>query len=446
MLWEIWLLKRCFSVRFFNLQYKYLSWQLNQCMRQNRRSPKKVARLMRNIFFLINLAILRQDEIIAYKMVDLLKLAYGDGLLRLDEPMRLMNLCIASMKEKQFATTGYILDAYKPLMRSAIHLNSKEILEQLIVLGNVTKKIGKNYLVIKVATCIFDGVRKIDVGQEINAIIALEALKSIGLIAIKSRDCALINEAKDIIISLDFCDREESNRKLVLLLISWIYQIIKCDNIELFIVFRALCLELAEKQGFNQDIVKEFIEECMNFVGIVAANVHSKCGPELSKLLFEIVANRADDTVRLALNVTTKMAKMAIELYGVQKGFSLLFPVLEQGRKLLNCELKFVNYSSEFRQRYLFIIIKELILLLDLLAKRERIMATDFFMQMNAVWLTYFKREKNKQSVNQFCQLVLQYLLSGRQSRVKHLCESGKELIKDPLFTENEKKRLGFSS
>jgi hypothetical protein len=415
-------------------------------MRQNRRSPKKVARLMRNIFFLINLAILRQDEIIAYKMVDLLKLAYGDGILRVDEPMRLMNLCIASMKEKQFSTSGYILDTYKPLMRSAIHVNNKEVLEQLIVLGNVAKKIGENYLVIKVTNCIFDGVRKIDIGQESNTIIALEALKSMGLIAIKNRDYALLNEEKDVIVSLNFCDRNESNRKFVLLLTSWVYQIIKCDDVELFIVFRALCLELSEKQGFNQDIVTEFIEECTNFVGIVAANVRSKCGPDLSKLLFEIVANRTDDRVRVALNVTGKMAKMAIELYGVQKGFSLLFPLLEQGRKLLNCELKFVNYSSEFRQRYLFIIIKELILLLDLLAKREKIMATDLLMQINTVWLTYFKREKNKQSVNQFCQLVLQYLLTSRQSRVKHLCKSGKELINDPLFTENEKKRLGFSS
>ncbi|MDF2564708.1 MAG: hypothetical protein K0Q53_1103 [Massilibacillus sp.] len=446
MLWEIWLLKRCFSVRFFNLQYKYLSWQLNQCMRQNKRRSKKVARLMRNIFFLTNLAIFRQDEIIAYKMVDLLKLAYGDGILRVDEPMRLMNLCIASMKEKQFATTGYILDAYKPLMRSAIGVNNKEALEQLIVLGNITKKIGKSYLVIKVTNCVFDGVRKIDIRQEENAIIALEALKSMGLIAIKSRDYALLKEAKNLIISLDFCDKNESNQKFVLLLTSWVYQIIKCDDLELFMVFRALCLESAGKEGLNQDIVTGFIEECMNFVGIVAANVRAKCGQELAKLLFELVANRTDNALLVALNVTGKIAKMAIELYGVQKGFSLLFPLLEQGRELLNYELKFVNYSSEFRQRYLFIMIKELILLLDLLAKKEKITATDFLMQINAVWLTYFKREKNKQSVNQFCQLVLQYLLSSRQSRVKHLCESGKELINDPLFTENEKKRLGFSS
>lgn len=445
MLWEIWLLKRCFSVRFFNWQYKYLSWQLNQCIRQNRRNPKKVARLMRSIFFLINLALLRQDEIIAYKMLDLLKLAYGDGVVREDEPMRLMNLCIASLKEKQFATAGYILDAYKPLMRNTSSVNHKVVLEQLIVLGNIARKIGKNYLVIKVVDCIFEGVRKIDITQEENAIATLEALKSMGLIAIKSKDYALLKEAKDLIVSLDFCDKKRSNQRFVLLLANWVYQIIKCDDAELFVVFRMLCMELVKKEGFNQTIITDFIEECTNFVGIVAANVRSKCGPALSKLLFELVGNR-DDAIQVSLNVTSKMAKMAIELYGVQKGFSLLFPVIEQGRELLNYELKFVNYSNEARQRYLFIVVKQLILLLDLLAKREKITVTDLLMQINAEWLTCFKREKNKQSVNQFCQLVLQHLLNSRQKNVKHLCESGKALINDQLFTENEKKRLGFSS
>lgn len=445
MLWEIWILKRCFSVRFFNWQYKYLSWQLDQCIRQNKRNPKRVARLMRNIFFLINLAIHEQDEIIAYKILDLLKLAYGDGILREDEPMRLMNLCIASLKEKQFATTGYILDAYKPLMRNTSSVNHKVVLEQLIVLGNIAKKIGKNYLVIKVADCIFEGARKIDITQEENAIATLEALKSMGLIAIKSKDYALLKEARDLLISLDFCDKKKSNQRFILLLANWIYQIIKIDDAELFMVFRMLCLSLVKKEGFNQKNITEFIEECTNFVGIVAANIRLKCGPALSKLLFELVESR-DDTIQAALNVTGKMAKMAIELYGVKKGFPLLFPVIEQGRELLNYELKFVNYSNEARRKYLFSVIKQLILLLDLLAKKEKVMVTDLLMQINVEWLACFKREKNKQSVNQFCQLVLQHLLNSKQKNVRHLCESGKALINDQLFTENEKKRLGFSS
>lgn len=444
MLQGIGLLKQCFSMRVFDWQYKYLSWQLNQCIRQNKMSSKKIAGLMRKIYSFLYLAMLRQDEVIAYKMVDLLKLAYGESIFRKDEPIRLMNLCIASMNEKQFAITGYLLDVYKPLMKNLVSEKNKEILEQLIVVGNIAKKMDNPYIFIKVANCIFEGVKKIECRQPEYALAILEAIRSIGLIAIKSHDHALFKETTEVLGSLEFGDMSEVDKKFVLLLTSWIYQIVKNDDVELFLLFKKMCIRLLEQDVFIQIVLVDFVKECANFAGMIAANTRLKCGMLLSSLLLEMTQDRDIQIVQSAVHVTSNIAKMAIDLHGVKLGFHLLFPLLEKGRALLNGELKFINYSDELQKQHLFVLLKNFVLLLDLLTNRNKRKIIDLLVQINIIWLTYFKREKNRRSVNQYCQLVLKYLLDTRQNYRKHLCDASSALVENDLFTENEKKRLGL--
>lgn len=443
MLWEIWFSKKCFSVRFFNWQYKYLHWQLTHSIRQNNLNQKKIARFMRKVYFFINLAIIKKDEIIAYKMIDLLKLSYGEAFVRPNEQMRLMHLCIAAIQEKQFVIAGYIIDAYTPMIRLSARENKKEILEQLVVISNIVKKINQQYLLDKLANCVFDGVKRFDMTQEGNAVAVLLILKNLGMVAIRNHDYALFREVKKNLLAVNFYMVKDIEEEFLMLLISWQHQILKRDYEEIFSAFQLMCIELRGKEILSETMLCQFIMKAIDFSSMIAANIKGKCGKKFLAMILKF-AEGSELVMHPAINVVARTACKAIDLHGLQIGVSPLLILMEQGRKMLAEKLKFTTYCDVVKHRYLFLIIRELILVFDLMARQNHEKNNQFLMQVNAYWLASLNENVNKQLANQFCQLILSELVRNRKNKVHKLCENSKKLLSVSLFNTDEKKRLGL--
>lgn len=444
MLWKMYSLQQYFSVRLLDWQYMCLNWQFSRSIQQKNISRKNKARLLKNLYQIMNLAIVNKNEIIAYKTVDLLKLAFGEKFIRPGESGWMMNVCVHSLKAKQYAITCYILEAYKPLLRNADIDDIAEILNRLILIENIAKRLNQLYILNKVANCIFEGIGKLNPKDEVAVIAAVDALRTVGLNAIKNGDVPLFKESGTCLLSIRLINSPLVSARVSLLLSIWLHQIIKRDHQDLLTLFGQSCFTLVEQDDFDQSILKNFLVECNNFVGEIAANHRLCCNKEFVKLLLDL-SGQSVDLMKITVRIINKIVRLAVKLQGINQTFILLRPLLEKGRSLLNHELKFTQSSSSLRKMQLFVIIKEFVLLLDFIAKQDTTSTNiEIMMKFKFCWSACYQKAINRQSVNQFCQLALQYLMKIHLRRDNRLCAKSKFLLDNSFFSEGEIKRLNL--
>lgn len=444
MLWKMYSLQQYFSVRLLDWQYMCLNWQFSRSIQQKSISRKNKARLLKKLYHLINLAIVNKNEIIAYKTVDLLKLAFGEKFIRSNESGWMMTLCVRSLKAKQYDITCYILEAYKPLLRNADVNDIGEILKRLILIENISKKLNQLYILNKVANCIFEGIGKLNTKNDAMVIAAVDALRTVGLNAIKNSDIPLFKESGNCLLSIRLMDSPVVIERMGLLLSVWLHQIIKRDHQDLLELFSQTCFDLTKQDDFNQSILKNLLAESNNFVGEIAANHRLTCNKKFIIFLLDL-SDSSVDLMKIAVRIISKIVRLTVKLQNINQAFILLRPLLEKGRGLLDHELKFTQSSNLLRKMHLFVIIKEFILLLDFIAKQDaKSTNIEIMMQFNLCWLACYQKEINRQSVNQFCQLALHYLMKVHLRKNNRLCAKSKLLLDSSLVTEGQIKRLNL--
>lgn len=434
---------QCFSAQLLNWKYICLRWQFHRSIGRKKIGEKKIARMMRNIYALVDLAIRNANEVVAYKALDLLKLAFGEKMIRPDEAGKIMSLCVVSLKEKQYSITNYILDAYKPLIKNAESFSLGEIVKELNMVVHVAKRLHQEYLLSKVANYIFEGVRSISGESETDAAIAIDAMRAVGLNAAKMKDAALFREVNGCLLNFEFCEGSKVNRRMSLLLSVWMHQIMKQDDKCLLAIFAETCRRFLDRPYFSAEIVSELIRDSDNLVCAIAANTRLKCTVNFIEFLLDLSSKSVEDR-RTAANIIVRIARLTAELHGIRQGFQTAAPLLEKGRSLLGEELKFTKSDNAFRRKNLSIIIGELILLSDLIARKDGEMSNmEVMMRINDCWLEYYQKEINRLSVNQFCQLVMRQMVKGRTVR-KNSRRALPIFINRSLITDVQMKKIGM--
>lgn len=442
MLWKQCAVSQWFSVRCINWQYIYLHWQFHRSIRQKNISSKSKARMMKRMYDLIRLAVAKENEIIAYKTLDLLKLAFGEKLIRSSEPDRMINICALALGRKQYAIADYILGAYKPLMKNAEDASIREIIRQLTMLLHIAKRLHQEYLLIKTANCIFEGMDKIAEDDTRAVIFAVDALRAIGLNSVKMNDPALFKEANKQLLNLRLMDLPELNGRLALLLSVWMHQIVKRDHSHLLVIYAETCLTLCARAGFPASVAMRVIEESNDLVCEIAANPRLRCNSNFIEFLLRLSSSSVEHR-QTAARIIVKIVQLSIELHGIEQGFQLLAPLLEHGRAMLEDELKFTKSSSDFRKKNLFVMMREIILLAKLVAKQDgKTTYTAVIAQFNACWLKRYRKAVNRDSVGRFCQLLMLQLLRSRTVEQNLLCGQSRAILDRPLFTEVQIRKL----
>ena len=411
------LFQRCFSVRFFNLYYNILCFEVSRLSSKKRINEKVLDGLMRKVYFLINLAIATENQVFAYKVSELMKLSFGEKLMRNSEPKKLMALIIKAVKLKQYDVAEYLLAAYKTLLMHINEKNANQCLRQLLILLVIMQKRNLTYLMSKVMECIFYSISKFDLHEQRTRTISILALKRIGIIAIRKRDDALFIECKKYFLDIEITfEHYNISEQIEELLIDWFYYILKTNNECLFNLYQEFYEELYGKGLITSLIISRMIQEIPNIAGMAIMNLSSKCGDRVLCFLLKLSEYDSCD-MKPAVKSYLCLLKMAVENYGLDKSFSLFIPLLESGRKIYMHEQRFTHSSDITRKKNLKLLLNELIFFFEVEARQSGSTVENIILNIRQYWIVFSKLKKSIPRIEAFCDLLLAHW--GEKKNIK---------------------------
>lgn len=439
------LLARWYFLRRLDWRIRLLAVRLSRITGRPLRKAS-ASRLLKELYLCINLAIANRNQTAAYQVIDLLKLALGERLARDNESIRLMSLAVAALRAKQADVAGYILDAYKPLMRG-IHGNERvTAIEQQTLIAMVAFKARHSFILAKIADHIFVTMEQAD-GHSGRPVISagLRALKIIGLMALRRRDEALFREISSRVSSLKLAD-EVIAKEVAGVLSEWLYRVVKTDDHILFVSLLSLCSWYVEDKAVAKPALLVFIAEWQALAGTAALNPRSDMAARIIDFLFSLAEKRYDEQLWLpVISAAAQTARLAVSQHGLETGFFAMFPLLDTGRRLLAAELKFRHTTDGLRQKVLFVIIKESVMLAALIARKDMTSSTgEIIARLYDCWTDYPEARGNPKSIKKFCQILLLYWLKTRQRKSRRELPDSFDFAVPALITKAERERLGL--
>lgn len=444
MLWNLCSLSQCFSVQVFQWQYFCLHWRFSRNIRHGSRKKSGKVKLVNDLYQMISVAINKEDEAVVYQTLEMLKLSFGEKVVFADGAGKLTALCVVALQKKQYAIVGHILDAYQSFIKNADSESVEEILQGLILVISVAKKFSQEYVLGKAANCVFSGITKLVSTKTGDFNHIVDVLKTVGLNAIKMSDAALFQHTARCLLKIPLPVEKEKQARLHLLIGVWLHQMIKRDDSTLLQIFFQLVESLLAEEQNGFSIADCISQESDNLVGIIGVNHKMQCKLAFIHFLLKTAQGSGQNMRHTAYNIG-RMARITSSLHGMRKGFDVLLPLLEIGRMYLNKELRFIRLSNEAHLKILYAVMNELTLAFELAARQDgRMTGTDVLMTFKEYWLSYYKKEANQKSVNQFCQLLLKQMITARKRRTRNLCIGSKNLLDYALFDDSQIKKLGL--
>lgn len=440
MLWKLCSLSHYFSARFAKWEYLDSCWRMNRTAKKCAVDNKRDARFVSSLCRLIHSAIVEENEADAYRAIELLKKAFGEKMVFQDASGKVMQLCATALKQKQFATTGYLLDAYRPLLRNVDQRFIGIMLRELTLILDIAKRQHQEYIFDKAAKCIFEvcAISTLESHEE-----AADALKAVGLNAIKHGDRALFSKAAQQVVSLR-TEIHGMGEKVMLPLFSvWLHQILKRGEEKALQIYCDMVLSLRKAGVLTSDFIQCIVAESENAAGMIGANYRMR-GKRTFLLFLLAISRDSESSMRSAARSIGAMIKLTVALQGLQAGLSLFLPLLEAGMDCLKEELTFTKSLNTTRPKVLAALSREIILLLEIVSKQSGKTEFELLFSLREDWLSGYERTANRCLIDQFCQLLLRRMMMDRNSRRRRLCSDSKVFLKQPLFDLLQTKKLGL--
>ncbi|MCE5284363.1 MAG: hypothetical protein LLG02_00735 [Pelosinus sp.] len=437
---------------------RQLEWQINAVARRlarivksRKRSKEASEKLLKEIYSLITKAVNSKDQAAVYKTVDVLKLALGEKIIRCDETMRLMSIIVTALKAKEVDSAAIILEAFRPLIYQMPAADMKMAVEQLTLIGAVALKERQPFIAAKVSDAIFSIVERLDDNSEEEALLAaLRSVRIMGVLVLRRKETALFREINARLINWVITGQNELVASEMALLYSvWLYRIVKADNLSMFNILLEFAWRMFDANCFTKGSITLWLTEWGNIAGMAALNPYSKLASYIIEQMLLLAAKQHQlDMMLDAVHKAGYVIRLSISQHGIKTAFSLLYYLLETGRKMFVAELKFGEHSDGYRKAVLLQILKENIALLTYSARQDIIYTTgDMIAEVYKCWVNLPKENDsvfvNQKSVKKFCQLLLLFWLRTKRHPEKNM-PADDALIEPMLISEHEKKQLGF--
>ncbi|MEG6584610.1 hypothetical protein [Dendrosporobacter sp. 1207_IL3150] len=442
------LLFRWLFLRRLDWQIKLLEMRLARITAVKNIDKARSKSLLKDIYSHINITIEKQNQTAAYQAIDLLKLAFGEKLDRSDEPMRLMAVAVSALRVKQPDVAGYVLDAYKPLIRNLSDTAKISTIEQLTLIAMVSLKSRNAFMLAKITDLICLLLEQLDKNTSKKVIISgLRGLKVIGAMSLKRHDEALFREISLKVGSINQFDEEDISIEIVHILTGWLHRVIKNEDKVMFSIFVQSTLEFYERGTINNKIFAIIVNEWQNLAGTAVLNPRSSMAAEILDFLLLASERRFDERCwLLAISAAAKTARLAISQHELEDGFKIAYPLLDMGRRLLGTELRLMDNTNDMRQKALFLIVRESVMLASLQARKDMTSSTgEIIAQLYNCWARYPNMRGNQKSVKKYCQFILLYWMKNRKRQARRGIPEKNELTEPSLLTELEKERFGLS-
>lgn len=428
-----------------NWNFKILTFRLNTLIRSSRRDKKAAQRLLKQVYVLLHKSIASNDTAMAYQAIDLLKLAFGYGIMRQDEAVRLMAISVAALNEKQPDMASFILDAFRPLIRQLSPECIPGAAEQLTLIGVIALKQRQNFLVAKITECIFLIMDRGDAAKDKKIITAaITSFKAMGVLSLRRRDIALFREMS-IRLSAWFTanqPNEEVAKELVSMLTAWLHRIVGINNMALFAMIEEFTDALIQSKVLDSQL-ELLYEEWGNLAASACLNPNNLLAGNILKFLFSIAILRQDYCQWIkVVEVAGRVIKLTVSRHGILGAFTVFHPMLEVGRSLLWSELRFVQCIDEYKHKMLFAVVKESLIIISFAAKQELVGSSgQTIVDIFKCWVENPAMAANHKSIKKYCQMLLLFWLKDKRKVKKNLPYTN--VLTEPiLFTDSERLRF----
>ena len=427
-------------------QIKLATARLNKIICSQRRGEHVPQRLLKNIYTIINKGMDANHSIAIYQALDLLKLAFGYGLVRPGESARLMAVGVRALNANKPDTVSFVIDTFRPLVRQLPPEAIVSAVDQLTLIGVVSLKRKHNFLAAKVVECIFFIMEQTNgAADQKVAVAAIRAFRVIGVLVLRRRDAALFREMNMCLAVWLAANpqadeiAEEAGRALA----AWLHRITWLGEVSLFTIMANSTYSLIEANVFTDEGIGLIVDEWGNVAASACLNPMTPLAGLIIEFLFQ-VANKNNQHWIKVVAVAGRVAKLAIYRHGLIAAFMVIYPMLELGRRLLWSELKFIEYNDEFHNKLLFRVVRECLILLTYAARQNLLGSTgETIVELYKHWAARSEIANNPKSIKKYCQfLLLFWLKNKRQSKRYMPCDS--ELIEPILFSDIEKQKLGI--
>lgn len=422
--------------------------------RQISRAAKKLVRLGRRghtgtgvasnlvwLFDLLEQGIASRNTALCYKVVDVLKLAYGEGACRTDEVFFISSAITAAMRSKQADVASFLIDTLRPLIRRLQQEKVAEAIEYLQMISVIALRERQNYLAAKSAELIFSILEKNE-NQDSLLISdkALNMLKITGSLAIRRKDCDLLREFAAKLSVGYFAAKNQDSQAIIRLFAAWIHRVYFTGDDEAYKVVADLLLQWKTKRQMQADIFSALISEISNQAGAASLNPNSSMAEKLVGLILELgFSGQNINEWKIALRTAGEVIRLAIYNHKLTPSFPVVFPILEYGRRMLVMELKFGGVASEgsFRQQALFWTVRETLTVIEFSARQKMTYtAADIIEELAEIWAKHPERYYTVKSFQKYCGVLVLYLAANRRAKRQF-----SSLSKTALTGFNQKER-----
>ena len=429
-------------------QLKLLTARLNKLIRCQRRDKQVVQQLLKKNYVIINKAMALNNSIVVYQALDLLKLAFGYGMVRPGESTRLMAIGVTALNNNKADTVSLIIDAFRPLVRQLPPEEIISAVNQLVLIGTVALKQKHDFLTAKVVECIFFIMEQADVAVDKKILVAaIKALKVIGVLGLRRRDTPLFREINmclsDWLVANPGTD--EISTEIASALTAWLHRIIWLGDTSLFFIITDSTFSLIEAEVLSDAGIELIIDEWGNIGASACLNPNSRVPGLIIEFVFKVAKGRKINKLWIkAISLAGRVAKLAVYRHGIITAFMVMHPILELGRKLLWTELRYVEYIDEFQHELLFRVVRECLIILTYAARQDILGSTgETIVDVFKYWISHPEIIVNEKSVKKYCQLLLLFWLKNKKQAKRYMpCDA--EFMEPMLFSSFERQRLGI--
>jgi hypothetical protein len=207
---------------------------------------------------------------------------------------------------------------------------------------------------------------------------------------------------------------------------------------------------LAEKDLLTKSVISGLLSEWQDLAGLASLNPNSQIAAILIHDMVILGVKTGDPTLLSELvKGITKNVRLIIEQYGTTFAFPLLYPLLDEGRRLLSDQLRFNVESSvsDFRQSALLVIVKECLSVAEFAAHAKITCTTyDIMVEFLNLWQNDQKLNYKIKSAKKFFQMMILYWHKQLGAQAKKQMPVHADLMEPALLSPADLAELSFMS
>ncbi|CQR74300.1 hypothetical protein SOV_24230 [Sporomusa ovata DSM 2662] len=407
-------------------QFKHIKLQLSTITQKRQVGSRAGKASMRSLYRILHTSLIADKADDAYQALDLLKLALGQGLGRDGEPARLTAVIYLALRTNQLDVAGHCIDAFRPLLKNMTVIELPVAIEQLGLIAVMSLKQRQNFLAARAVDVIFS---VIGIQDEAACRAVIRAIRLTGLTALRRKDTGLVHEILVKLASWLATEQGDSplHEQAAGVLTAWLHRIVKAGNVPMFELITQYIDQLAEKNTMSEKALASFIVECAHLSSMDSLDPFSQLNGQIAMFSLELAVKIRNVGIwRQSLDGVVQAARLAVNQRSLTESFTVIYPLFEIGRRLLAAELSAASRRDLFRQKALYLLIRECLQLVEFVSRQNfTTTIADIIEQIYQEWIKCPLNPGQHKSIKRFCQLLFLYCTRIKRRQKMLLDEEG---------------------